>query len=730
MPEMSGFTRAVKAATGGLGTDSGKAFAGGFGEIIAGSAIGTAIGGLAGKLGATFMDGLSTGINRLDTLNNFPRVMETFGYSADEASASVNKIMEHLRGLPTASQDVVALTQAISDSTGDLTLASDAALGFNDMMLAAGASQEDMATATGILNRVLGKGSATTAQWQSLMAVMPKQLDLVAESMLGAGASSMDLYAALEDGTYSYNDMLAAIAKLDKEGGSGMASFYEQAKANSVGVGSAIANIQNRIGAGWANVLDAIGQQEIHDTLEKLADALKAPLDMIANGITALKDAGVFEWLAEHMDIVSAALAGLGGAAAAFVGFFQVGPAIANATTAISGLWTVLMANPMMLIVAGIAAVVSGLVWFFTQTETGKAIWQGFCDLLSGLWTGLQEDWAAFCGVLSREWESFQAFLAGIPEWWQGIVDYWTSAFAEFGGYMNEAWEKIKGDFKAAWDFISNTLNAAWTALSAGIVQWGTNITTGITTAWDTVKNVTTTAWNAIKTTTSSLWNGIRNVIGSVWDAISSLVTSKVEVVANYLSNKWGIIRDTASNVWNGIKETIGGVVDMIKAIVTGDFDAIGSAAERIWNGVKNTIGSAIEGAKNLVGNAIDAIKGFFNFSFEWPHIPLPHINYSLIEVPLLGTIPDPTSLSISWYGKGGVFDAATLIGIGEKGREAALPLNAKTYGEIAKGISSEMGGAGVVVTGNTFVVREEADIDRIADALARKTRRERWAMA
>ena len=70
----------------------------------------------------------------------------------------------------------------------------------------------------------------------------------------------------------------------------------------------------------------------------------------------------------------------------------------------------------------------------------------------------------------------------------------------------------------------------------------------------------------------------------------------------------------------------------------------------------------------------------------------------------------------------------------GEKGKEAALPLNKQTYGEIARGIQNEMGigGSGVIIDklADTIVVREEADIDRIADALDPKIRRERMATA
>ena len=112
------------------------------------------------------------------------------------------------------------------------------------------------------------------------------------------------------------------------------------------------------------------------------------------------------------------------------------------------------------------------------------------------------------------------------------------------------------------------------------------------------------------------------------------------------------------------------------------------------------------------------------------PHIPLPHFSISWNSI-LGGVVKIPYVSFDGWWAKGGIFDSASIIGIGEAGREAALPLNARSYGEIAKGISTQMGGAGgVTITGNTFYVREEADIQRIADALERKWRRERMAMA
>ena len=299
MPSMKGFSSKVNKELGGLGNAGAKNFSNSFVDVLKGSAIGTTLGNLATRAGDAIVGGLKTGIERLDTIKNFPKVMEGLGYSTQEADKSIQLIMDHLDGLPTSTQDMVTLTQAISDSTGDLDLATRAALGFNDMMLANGASASEMSTAQGVLNRVLGKGSATVQQWQSLVSVMPAQLGQVARHMLGAGASTEDLYAALNNGTVSWQDFLKAIVELDEKGEGAMASFYEQAKNNSVGIGTALENIPNRIGAGWAKVLEAIGQKEIASVINNMSYGIRDALGSVATVIEQLKqkfsDLGTFE---------------------------------------------------------------------------------------------------------------------------------------------------------------------------------------------------------------------------------------------------------------------------------------------------------------------------------------------------------------------------------------------------------------------------------------------------
>ena len=110
---------------------------------------------------------------------------------------------------------------------------------------------------------------------------------------------------------------------------------------------------------------------------------------------------------------------------------------------------------------------------------------------------------------------------------------------------------------------------------------------------------------------------------------------------------------------------------------MTGLGSALWGKVTAAANGIKNRFLAPINSLKEKVRGIIDKIKGFFSFSVSAPHIPLPHFaispaGWKLGDL-LKGVKP---SLSISWYAKGGIVDGATLIGAGEKGAEAIVPLD------------------------------------------------------
>lgn len=355
------------------------------------------------------------------------------------------------------------------------------------------------------------------------------------------------------------------------------------------------------------------------------------------------------------------------------------------------------------LIVAAIAAVVIGIKYLWETNE-------GFRDGVMTIWNAILE---VINSVVS-EVSNFIMSMFGV------VVNWWT-----------ENQELIRASAETVWNAIQTVIDAVMTFLGPLIEGAWANIQLVITTAWEVIKTVVETAINVvlgiikavmqiITGDWSGAWETIKSTISTVWDAIQSVSQTVMGALQSYISNTLNAISGAVSAVWNGIKATVEFVLTSIYNNVT-----------NTWDGIKNAIGSAINGAKDLVSSAISAIQGLFNFSISWPHIPLPHFSVSGSANPLDWLSQGVPSISVEWYAKGGIMTKPTIFGAngnnlmvgGEAGNEAVLPLNDKTLGAIGRGIAQTMGDSAtninITITGN--VVREEADITRIADQVAQR---------
>ena len=172
-----------------------------------------------------------------------------------------------------------------------------------------------------------------------------------------------------------------------------------------------------------------------------------------------------------------------------------------------------------------------------------------------------------------------------------------------------------------------------------------------------------------------------------------------------------------------------------MKANVTGVWNSLKATASDTWNGIKSTIDTSINAAKDAVGAAIDRIKGFFSFKFEWPHIPLPHFSISGSANPLDWIKNGTPSISVEWYAKGGYIDEPTLLSVaGESNRGGEFvwpeyePYISRYAGALVDAMDKRGAVGGVTVTGNTFIVRKESDIQAIGRAINDDARRREWA--
>ena len=184
---------------------------------------------------------------------------------------------------------------------------------------------------------------------------------------------------------------------------------------------------------------------------------------------------------------------------------------------------------------------------------------------------------------------------------------------------------------------------------------------------WDKIKAFAIKTWNAIKTAVTTAVTNLKNNISNIFNAIKANVVSI-----------WNSIKTTISNVWNAIKTKVSSTVNGIKNTVITVFNAVKSAVSTTWNKIKESITKPIEKAKDIVKSAIDKIKSIVNNAhLSLPHFKLPHFKIGKGTLPWgIGGKGTPPSISVDWYAKGGIFDGASLIGVGEKGPEAVIPLD------------------------------------------------------
>lgn len=236
---------------------------------------------------------LGGAIKRFDTLNQYPTVLQSLGASAEDAESGMQILSDGIDGLPTTLDEVTGTAQQMFLVFRDADKASESTIALNNALLASGSSGDKAARGTEQYLKMLRSGKVDMDVWGTLQDTMGIGLDKTAKSMLGAEASTQDLYKALQSGEISVTQFNDEIIKLND----GVGGFAELAKANSKGIGTSFKNMSNAVTKGVANVIKALDQfvkdaginaDGIMGIFDKMKDGINASFKIVISSIESV----------------------------------------------------------------------------------------------------------------------------------------------------------------------------------------------------------------------------------------------------------------------------------------------------------------------------------------------------------------------------------------------------------------------------------------------------------
>ena len=741
-----------------LGKSAGGYLGNGIGSGISTAkiAIGSAIGNVITKAISGISGSIDSAISRIDTLNNFPKIMANMGISADDSKVAIDRLSAGIDGLPTALNDAVTATARFVSKSGDINKSTDYFLAVNDAILSGGMSMDIQQTALEQLSQSYSKGKMDMQEWRAIQVAMPAQLNQIAKSM---GMTADQLGEGLRNGSISMDEFMDKIVELDKEGGEGFASFADQAKTATGGIGTALENVKNRTSKAVAGIIDAIGADSISGAINAFSSKFGALGQIIGGTVTAedgskiatgfiggLKsgfEAGMASWgdnkLFEYFDLDGL----ISSAQQAMYTFGEVvGKPIAafvdNVSTnlgRIKAKWDETFGSLNLpeidwgAVADGISRIVTAIGDFSADViinglQTAYDIGMKVAETLGPAIERMQPAFEKIGGAvetfvkpiadfLSGQGPAFESMMERINERieaMQPIFDELAPALEEFGEHLNNIASVVGpaiAEILGAIGSLLVDLGAIISGVILGAIQLFNDIASVIegfaAGVGNAVQNIKA-GWEGfvnflsqIPARIGAFFTQIRNDIAAKFEAIISKARTLPGLIIGFFQSLPGRIGAFFSTIASNAVSRLSGMASSIAAIpgrIVSFFASIPSQIAGFFSSAASSAMGALNGLVSSVTSIPSRIVGFFSglgsritAAIGSIHFPQPDIWWESVSVGP-AKIPVP---HIEWHATGGFFDQASIIGVGEAGREMVLPEHGGIMTDFAQAVTAEV---------------------------------------
>lgn len=445
--------------------------------------------------------------------------------------------------------------------------------------------------------------------------------------------------------------------------------------------------------------------KKIADFLKKISES-KSAMDNIKVALVAL--ASAFVALKVINGIIKA---------------FEIYNNIVRIGTAVQKGFTAIMAiNPFVALGIAIAAIVAGLVYFFTQTETGKKAWASFVDFLKSAWDGIV---SFFSGIGQWFADIWNGVVDGAKGIWQGLVD-WFSGIVQ--GIQN-VWNGTITFFTTLWTTVVTGIQTAWAGVTGFFGRIFNAVSSVVSTVFSAIGSFAVSAWNVLV----GVWNAVAGFFGGIFNAVRGIVSSVFSAIGSFASSAWEVVRST----WSAVAGFFSGIFNAVRGVVSGVFSSLGGFASSAWgaisgvfsgvasffsgvfNGARNAVSGAFSAFGQFAANAYNAITGVFSGLGSFFSGIFGGIKNTIDSVlgGVTNTINNISGAINGISGKlGGLFKGSMVVGLTD------VNLSSSGYGLSTNSVSSDnrtyntfnvQGGAGQDVSNLARAIRREFELGR-----------------
>lgn len=606
-----------------------------------------------GALAASMDLAAAGGLNLADAASTTVQMMGSFGLGAGDAA----RIADALAGAANASSaDVSDLTQAMSQCSAQAALA--------------GWSLEDTSAALALFADHGVKGSDAGTSLKTMLQRLAAPTQEAATAMAALGLEVRD-----SDG--SMKDVGSIAGEL-------------QGKLGGLSEAQRDAALQTIFGSD-ASRAAAIMMQAGTEGLQKYRDATA---DSTAAEEMASAQKGDLSWAIENMQgalesasiVIGDRLAPVIEGAATLIGnmaqgFSELPGPVQTAIVAAGGLLAVL--GPVLMVAGAILGALPAI-------SEGMAVLGGAFAVPLGPAAAVVGAIAGVIAVLVACWNESAAFrdavtgaVGELSQTVQGVIDF-------LAPYIQQFAQSAMGVIGSLMDTVVPVVAGALAVIIDTVVP-----------ALGAILQTVGSVFGTILATVSSIMDSIKMVIDGTWNVIKGIFDTVVGLIVGIVTGDFSQMQSGVGSILTGMSQTVGGIMQGISSVVSGIWNGLVGIVTGVCNTISGAVGGAFDGisrvigdvmgtAKDVVSGSLDRISGFFKgLHLEFPKIKLPHFS---IQGEFSLKPPSVPHLGIDWYQTGAIATGPSVIGIGEAGPEAVVPLSGRHMDPYADAVARRLG--------------------------------------